>query len=111
MPHSPSDVRMADLGEIGKKKGRPHKTFEEIGKTSRLVSSGLGLQPDSSVEDEDVELESNSEEGLDKAELTKSIPYKNLPSSESDDKIESGFAAGIQIVIDGDNDEDYTDEE
>ncbi|KAJ6000513.1 hypothetical protein N7481_000922 [Penicillium waksmanii] len=109
--HSPSDVRMADLGETGKKRGRPPKTFEEIGKTSRLVSSGLGLQPDSSVEDEDVELESNSEEGLDKAELTKSIPYKNLSSSESDDKIESGFAAGIQVVIDEDNDEDYTDEE
>jgi hypothetical protein len=109
--HSPRDVRMADLGEIGKMRGRPPKTFEDIGKTSRLVSSGLGLQPDSSAEDEDVELESNSEEGLDKAELTKSIPYKTIPSSESDDdKVESGFAAGIQVVIDEDNDEDYTDE-
>lgn len=107
---SPGDIRTADLGETGKKRRRPPKTFEDIGKTSRLVSSGLGLQPDSSVDDDDDESESNSEDGLDKGELTKPIPYKNLSESD-DDKIESGYAAGIRIVIDDDNDEDYTGEE
>lgn len=110
----PSDIRIADLGEIGRKKGRPRKEFEEIGKTSRLVSSGLGLQPDSSVEDVGAGLlESNSEDGLDTGQLTKAIPFKNpSPTESDDDKIVSrgDYAAGIQIVIDDEDDDDYTDE-
>lgn len=99
--HNMADIRMADLGEGGKR-GRSRKTFEDIGKTSRLVSTGLGLG--SSTED----TLSDSEEGLLESELTRPIPYGNPVES---DAAEPDTAPDIQVVIDDDDDEEYAEDE
>ena len=107
--HTPADIRNADIGDFAKR-GRPRKDLADIGKTSRLVSTGLGLEPDTSAQTSDVD--SNSEYGLTAGELSQPIPFNGM--SGDNGAVKSNDASDVQIVIDmnedGD-DEDYTEDE
>lgn len=107
--HTSADVKNAGIGDVAKK-GRPRKDLADIGKTSRLVSTGLGLEPETSAQTSVVE--SDSEDGLTAGELSKPIPFNNM--SGVDRAVRYNDADNLQIVIDlnedGD-DEDYTEED
>jgi len=107
--HTSADVKNADIGDVAKR-GRPRKDLADIGKTSRLVSTGLGLEPETSAQTSNVE--SDSEDGLTAGELSKPIPFKDM--SGVDRAVRYNDVDNLQVVIDlkedGD-DEDYTEEE
>lgn len=111
--HTPADIKRADLGDEVKR-GRPRKAvFEDIGKTSRLVSTGLGLDIESSSEDKGMK-DSDSEAGLEEGELTQSIPYAAQAEEEEEEEEEEGegedtsdVTSGIQVVVDEESDDDY----